>query len=62
MVNTPDRSSGSWFVLLPVPSHPDSRDSGLIGFRPHSQRRDREGLAPSSLTRASQCEGTLGEG
>jgi hypothetical protein len=26
-------------------------DSGLRGFRPHSQRRDREGFAPSSLTR-----------
>jgi hypothetical protein len=26
-------------------------DSGLGGFRPHSQRRDREGFTPSSLTR-----------
>jgi len=25
-------------------------DSGWSGFRPHSQRRDREGVAPSSLT------------
>jgi hypothetical protein len=25
-------------------------DSGCSGFRPHSQRRDREGVAPSSLT------------
>ena len=25
------------------------------------QRRDREGLAPSSLTQESQCAGTLGE-
>ncbi len=42
------RSSGLWFTLLPVPSHPDT-DSGSHGFRPHSQRRDREGVAPSSL-------------
>jgi hypothetical protein len=26
-------------------------DSGVGGFRPHLQRRDREGFAPSSLTR-----------
>jgi hypothetical protein len=25
-------------------------DSGIHGFRPHLQRRDREGFAPSSLT------------
>ena len=25
-------------------------DSGVDGFRPHLQRRDREGVAPSSLT------------
>ena len=42
------RSSGLWFTLLPVPSHPVT-DSGSHGFRPHSQRRDREGVAPSSL-------------
>ena len=42
------RSSGLWFTLLPVPSHP-VMDSGSHGFRPHSQRRDREGVAPSSL-------------
>lgn len=29
------------------------KDSGVGGFRPHSQRRDREGVAPSSLTRKS---------
>jgi hypothetical protein len=27
--------------------------SGIGGFRPHSQRRDREGVAPSSLTQES---------
>jgi hypothetical protein len=36
-------------------------DSGNHGFRPHSQRRDREGLAPSSLTQESQSRGTIGE-
>ncbi len=36
-------------------------NSGIYGFRPHLQRRDREGLAPSSLTQESQCGGTLGE-
>src|SRR5512139_888510 len=36
-------------------------DSGIDGFRPHSQRRDREGFAPSSLTQESQCGGTIGE-
>jgi hypothetical protein len=57
MVNSPSRSSGSWFILLPVPSHPkperptvQASDSGINGFRPHLQRRDREGIAPSSLT------------
>ena len=28
-------------------------DSGNTGFRPHSQRRDREGFTPSSLTQES---------
>jgi hypothetical protein len=37
-------------------------DSGVAGFRPHLQRRDREGIAPSSLIQASLCGGTLGEG
>ena len=32
-------------------------DSGFHGFRPHLQRRDREGFAPSSLTQESQCGG-----
>lgn len=31
--------------------------SGFYGFRPHLQRRDREGLAPSSLAQESQCGG-----
>jgi hypothetical protein len=31
------------------------------GFRPHLQRRDREGISPSSLTQESQCRGTIGE-
>ena len=49
------RSSGLWFTLLPVPSHPVT-DSGSHGFRPHSQRRDREGVAPSSLCpRVTMC-------
>lgn len=30
------------------------RDSGVAGFRPHLQRRDREGFPPSSLTQESQ--------
>lgn len=32
-------------------------DSGRRGFRPHLQRRDREGISPSSLTQESQCRG-----
>jgi hypothetical protein len=83
MLNVPGRSSGSWFVLVPAPSHlVDTltvnrysllarahlafhverftmhvrKDSGVGGFRPHSQRRDREGFAPSSLTRKPRCE------
>ena len=31
-----------------------TQNSGNHGFRPHSQRRDREGFAPSSLTWKSQ--------
>lgn len=30
-------------------------DSGIHRFRPHLQRRDHEGLAPSSLTQESYC-------
>ncbi len=37
------------FCLLPAPSHPPPVSSGFCGFRPHSQRRDREGITPSSL-------------
>jgi hypothetical protein len=33
------------------------QDSGFHGFRPHLQRRDREGFPPSSLTQESQCGG-----
>ncbi len=62
MVRIPGRSSGFWFILLPAPSRPlTPSDSGLRGFRPHLQRRDREGFAPSSLTQESVCAGTLGE-
>ncbi len=34
MVNSPSRSSGSWFTLLPVPSHPGSSQLSAISFRP----------------------------
>ena len=34
MVNYPGRSSGLWFVLLPVPSHPSNRTVALAGFVP----------------------------
>lgn len=42
-----------WLMVLPTPrAFPSLKsDSGVNGFRPHSQRRDREGFAPSSLTR-----------
>ena len=36
-------------------------DSGACGFRPHLQRRDREGFAPSSLDPRRMNGGTLGE-
>ncbi len=53
MVNYPGRSSGSWFVLLPVPSHPSNRTVALAGFVPiHSGGTARD-FAPSSLTRKS---------
>jgi len=40
---------------------PAEADSGIRGFRPHLQRRDREGFAPSSLTRSHNVEGTVGD-
>src|SRR5678816_2375004 len=42
-----------WLMVHPTPRAFPSieSDSGVNGFRPHSQRRDREGFAPSSLTR-----------
>lgn len=49
----PGRSSGLWFVLLLTPSrrrcvfHP--QPVAFREVRPHSQRRDRKGIAPFSL-------------
>jgi hypothetical protein len=40
--------------LTPCASPFTLQNSGHHGFRPHSQRRDREGFAPSSLPRKSQ--------
>jgi hypothetical protein len=59
----PLAGSRSWQVFwLMVHSTPRAfpsteADSGIHGFRPHLQRRDREGLTPSSLTQESQCGG-----
>ena len=37
-------------------------NSGIYGFRPHLQRRDREGVSPSSLhPRCLKTKQTLGE-
>ena len=39
--------------LLPTPSHPTFKelsDSGTCGVRPQSQRRDRAGFPPASLS------------
>ena len=48
-----------WLMVHPTPrAFPSAEaDSGIHGFRPHLQRRDREGFAPSSLTQESQCGG-----
>jgi hypothetical protein len=51
------RSSGFRIGLLTAPSRPACsrlwsrplQDSGICGFRPRLQRRDRDGFAPSSL-------------
>ena len=43
------RFSDSRIGLVAIPSHHAWRDSGHHGFRPRLQRRDRDGLAPSSL-------------
>jgi len=52
-----DHFSGQvfWLMVRPTPrAFPSVEpDSGVGGFRPHSQRRDREGFTPSSLTRKS---------
>jgi len=42
-LQTPGRSSGSRINLMPAPSHPLRRNSGLVQVRPRSQRRDRDG-------------------
>ena len=48
--------------LLPAPSHLPKADSGSCGFRSHSQRRDRESFALSSLDpEPSYVACTLGE-
>ena len=46
-----------WLMAHPTPrAFPSPKaDSGIHGFRPHLQRRDREGFPPSSLTQESQC-------
>ncbi len=43
------RFSDSRIDLVAIPSHHAHRDSGNHGFRPRLQRRDRDGLTPSSL-------------
>lgn len=44
------------------PSLARARNSGNAGFRSQLQRRDREGLTPSSLTlNRPFCRGTLGD-
>lgn len=46
----PGRFSGSRISLLTIPSQRvQPRASGRHGFRPRLQRRDRDGLSPSSL-------------
>jgi hypothetical protein len=61
MVNSPGRSSGSWFFLLPVPSHPLNRTVALAGFVPiHSGGTARDSH-PLPLPENYNVGGTLGD-
>ncbi len=61
MVNSPGRSSGSWFVLLPVPSHPPERTVVITGFVPIYSGGTARDLHPLPLPRKLNVGGTLGD-
>lgn len=56
MVNSPGRSSGSWFFLLPVPSHPSNRTVAFTGFVPIYSGGTARDLHPLPLPRNHECE------
>jgi hypothetical protein len=62
MVNSPGRSSGSWFFLLPVPSHPTNRTVAFTGFVPIYSGGTARDSHPLPLPRNYNVTGTLGEG
>jgi hypothetical protein len=59
MVNFPGRSSGSWFILLPMPSHPSKRTVALTGFVPINSGGTARDLHPLPLPRNHNVTGTL---
>ena len=61
MVNSPGRSSGSWFTLLPVPSHPPRRTVAFTGFVPIYSGGTARDLHPLPLPGSHNVEGTLGD-
>ncbi len=61
MVHSPGRSSGSWVVLLPVPSHP-SQTVAFTGFVPIYSGGTARDLHPLPLPRSLNVDGTLGDG
>jgi hypothetical protein len=62
MVKFPGRSSGSWFILLPVPSHPSIRTVAMTGFVPIYSGGTARDLHPLPLPRNHNVTSTLGDG
>ena len=57
----PGRSSGSWFILLPVPSHPSNRTVASAGFVPIDSGGTARDLHPLPLPEITIVSGTVGE-
>ena len=55
MVNSPGRSSGSWFTLLPAPSHPIDRTVVFAGFVPIYSGGTARDLHPLPLPGVTMC-------
>ena len=56
MVNSPGRSSGSWFILLPAPSHPYERTVVFASFVPIYSGGTARDLHPLPLPRSHNVE------